>query len=85
MEGEIDAFSLIRTKMQRPRLPRDLIPRRRLLDRLHTGSERKLTLITAPAGLIGVINQVNMLGLPLVSVECVSAPVENWPAMEGDH
>jgi hypothetical protein len=37
------------------------------------------------AGLIGMINYVNMLGLPLVSVECVSAPVENWAAMEGDH
>jgi len=37
------------------------------------------------AGLIGVINHVNMLGLPLVSVECLSAPEENRPAMKGDH
>jgi hypothetical protein len=71
-----------------------------LLDRLDAGLDRRLTLVSTPAdlrkttliservdqaGLIGVINTVNMLGLPLVSVECVSAPVENWAAMEGDH
>ena len=50
MAGEPDALPLIRTKLQRPRLPGDLIPRRRLLDRLHAGSERKLTLISAMAG-----------------------------------
>ena len=47
---EADVFTLICTKLQRPRLPGDLIPRRRLLDRLHAGSERKLTLISAMAG-----------------------------------
>jgi hypothetical protein len=35
------------------------------------------------AGLIGMINHVNMLGLPLVSVECVSASEENGPSIEG--
>jgi hypothetical protein len=35
------------------------------------------------AGLIGLINHVNMLGLPLVSVECLSAPEENRPSIEG--
>lgn len=34
------------------------------------------------AGLIGLINHVNMLGLPLVSVECVSAPEGNGPSLE---
>ena len=34
------------------------------------------------AGLVGLINHVNMLGLPLVSVECVSAPGENVPSLE---
>jgi hypothetical protein len=34
------------------------------------------------AGLIGMINHLNMLGLPLVSVECVSAPEENRPSLE---
>ena len=34
------------------------------------------------AGLIGMINHVYMLGLPLVSVECVSAPEGNGPSLE---
>ena len=42
--------TLIRTKLQRPLLPGDLIPRRRLLDRLHAGVSCKLTLISAQAG-----------------------------------
>ena len=36
------------------------------------------------AGLIGMINHVNMLGLPLVSVECLSAAKENGPSIEDD-
>lgn len=36
------------------------------------------------AGLLGMINHVNMLGLPLVSVECVSAAKENGPSIEDD-
>ena len=36
------------------------------------------------AGLIGMVNHVNMLGLPLVSVECVSAAKENGPSIEDD-
>ena len=50
MTVETRALTLIRTKLQRPWLPGDLIPRRRLLDRLHAGSDRKLTLISAMAG-----------------------------------
>ena len=42
--------TLIRTKLQHPRLPSDLIPRPRLLDRLHAASDRKLILISAMAG-----------------------------------
>jgi LuxR family maltose regulon positive regulatory protein len=48
--NETDALTLIRTKLQRPRLPGDLVPRRRLLDRLKAGSDRKLTLVSAMAG-----------------------------------
>ena len=47
---ETEAFTLIRTKLQPPRLPADLIHRRRLVDRLHAGLDRKLTLISAQAG-----------------------------------
>jgi hypothetical protein len=35
------------------------------------------------AGLVGLINHVNMLGLPLVSVQCLSAREENRPSIEG--
>jgi hypothetical protein len=35
------------------------------------------------AGLIGMLNHVNMLGLPLVAVECLSASEENRPSIEG--
>ena len=146
----------MRTKLQHPRLPEDLVPRPRLLDRLRAGSDRKLTLISAMAGagkttllaqwpeecpqpsawlsldehgddrivflsylcaairsvfpdacesvldllnalqppparviivsiinqldeflLLGIINHLNGLGLPLVSVECLPTPVES--------
>ncbi len=50
MAIETRAITLIRTKLQRPRLPDDLIPRRRLLDRLRASSDHKLTLISARAG-----------------------------------
>ena len=36
------------------------------------------------AALIGMIVHLNCLGLPLVSVECVSAPEENGPSIEDD-
>lgn len=41
---------LIRTKVQRPPLPGDLVLRQRLVDRLHAGLGRKLTLLSAMAG-----------------------------------
>jgi LuxR family maltose regulon positive regulatory protein len=50
MAEAMEAAPLIRTKLQRPRLPRDLVRRSRLLDRLNEESQRKLTLISAMAG-----------------------------------
>jgi len=41
---------LLQTKLHRPRVSSDLIVRPRLLERLHQGLERRLTLICAPAG-----------------------------------
>jgi hypothetical protein len=44
------------------------------------------TLISEPvdqAALVGMINRLNSLGLPVVSVECLSAPVENEPSVPG--
>ena len=41
------------------------------------------TLISEPvdqAALVGMINHLNGLGLPVVSVECLSASVENEPS-----
>ena len=41
------------------------------------------TLISEPVGqaaLVGMINHLNGLGLPVVSVECLSASVENEPS-----
>jgi hypothetical protein len=41
------------------------------------------TLISEPvdqAALVGMINYLNGLGLPLVSVECLPAPMENEPS-----
>lgn len=45
------------------------------------------TLISEPvdqATLIGMIVHLNGLGLPLVSVECLPAPVENEPSEQDD-
>jgi hypothetical protein len=45
------------------------------------------TLISEPvdqAALIGMINHLNGLGLPLVSVECLPTAVENEPLGQGD-
>ena len=50
MTVETSALTLIRTKMQPPRLPADLVHRRRLVDSLQAGLDRKLTLISAQAG-----------------------------------
>ena len=36
------------------------------------------------AALVGMINRLNGLGLPLVSVECLPPPVENEPAEQDD-
>jgi len=36
------------------------------------------------AALIGMINHLNGLGLPLVSVECLPVPVENEPSQQDD-
>ena len=41
---------LVTTKLYVPKLRRDLVPRPRLLARLHRGAETKLTLVSAPAG-----------------------------------
>jgi LuxR family transcriptional regulator, maltose regulon positive regulatory protein len=49
LDGE-HSTSLIHTKLARPRLGSDLIPRPRLLERLNAGLGGKVTLVCAPAG-----------------------------------
>ena len=41
---------LLATKLHIPSLNHSLVPRPRLLERLNQGMERKLTLVSAPAG-----------------------------------
>ena len=48
---------------------------------------RTTTLISEPvdqAALVGMINHLNGLGLAMVSVECVQAPVKDEPEGKGD-
>jgi LuxR family transcriptional regulator, maltose regulon positive regulatory protein len=45
-----DPVPLIRSKLQPPALPRETVPRPRLLDELRAGSRHALTLVCAPAG-----------------------------------
>jgi LuxR family maltose regulon positive regulatory protein len=42
--------TLVRTKLNRPRLSRDIVHRSALVQRLNAGLERSLTLVVAPAG-----------------------------------
>jgi len=50
MADETINMHILRTKLQRPPVASDILPRARLLDRLNEGRQRTLTLISAPAG-----------------------------------
>jgi LuxR family maltose regulon positive regulatory protein len=50
MTSEADTLPLIRTKLYRPRITGELVPRPRLLERLDYRRDRPLTLVVAPAG-----------------------------------
>ena len=50
MAIEGDTLPLVRTKLYRPRITGDLVPRRRLLRRLNHRRNRPLILVVAPAG-----------------------------------
>jgi hypothetical protein len=60
----------------------------RTISTAHGGAGFPVTVLTTEpmdqAGLVGLINHVNMLGLPLVSVECVPAFEENGHSLEDD-
>ena len=44
------AMTLLKTKLYIPPTRRELVPRSRLVERLEAGLDRRLTLISAPAG-----------------------------------
>jgi len=46
----MQAMALLQTKLQRPRVPRQFVPRQRLFARLDQGSQAPLTLVCANAG-----------------------------------
>jgi len=50
MADEAINIHILRTKLQRPPVAPDILPRARLWNRLNEGLQRKLTLISAPAG-----------------------------------
>jgi LuxR family maltose regulon positive regulatory protein len=50
MTSEADTLPLIRTKLYRPPITGDLVPRPRLPERLDLRHDRLLTLVVAPAG-----------------------------------
>jgi hypothetical protein len=47
MAGETDTPQLVLTKLHRPRVSDDFVPRPHLLDRLKQGLDRRLTLVSA--------------------------------------
>ncbi len=49
MSNEL-SYTLIKTKLHKPRISDDLVPRPRLVSRLNRGLNRPLTLAVAPAG-----------------------------------
>jgi LuxR family maltose regulon positive regulatory protein len=50
MTAETTAIPLLRTKLHRPALPENLVPRDPLIEKLEQGLSNSLTLVTAPAG-----------------------------------
>jgi len=63
MTIETKTITLIRTKLQRPRLISEPVDQ---------------------AALVGMINHLNGLGMPVVSVECLSTSIENEPIERDD-
>jgi LuxR family maltose regulon positive regulatory protein len=69
MATETDTLPLIRTKLYRPRITADLVPRPRLLEHLEERRGRPLTLVVAPAG----FGKTTLVSSWLEACECPSA------------
>jgi LuxR family maltose regulon positive regulatory protein len=69
MATETDTLPLIRTKLYRPRITGDLVPRPRLLQRLEQHQGRPLTLVVAPTG----FGKTTLVSSWLEACDCPSA------------
>ena len=76
MAEETDTLPLIRTKLYRPRITGDLVPRPRLLERLQKRRSRALTLVVAPAG----YGKSTLVASWLETCDCPSA----WLSLDED-
>jgi LuxR family maltose regulon positive regulatory protein len=73
---ETHTLPLIRTKLYRPRITADLVPRPRLLERLDYRRDRPLTLVVAPAG----YGKTTLVTTWLATCDCPSA----WLSLDED-
>ena len=69
MATETDTVQLIHTKLYRPHITGDLVPRTRLLERLEERRGRPLTLVVAPAG----FGKTTLVSSWLEACDCPSA------------
>jgi len=76
MATETEPLPLIRTKLYRPRITGDLVPRPRLLERLQKRRSRALTLVVAPAG----YGKSTLVASWLETCDCPSA----WLSLDED-
>jgi LuxR family maltose regulon positive regulatory protein len=80
--SDLAAFPIIETKLHRPPVPTDLVPRQRLTDWLNQRLQRPLTLVSAPAG----YGKSTLISRWLESLDCPTAWVsldehDNDPAV----
>ncbi len=78
------ATPILTTKLHIPALRRNLVPRQRLLERLHQGLDGKLTVVSAPAG----FGKTTLLGEWIQSLEAGGSPSVKvaWISLdEGDN
>jgi LuxR family maltose regulon positive regulatory protein len=80
-----DSFTLIKTKLKRPRANGDLLARPHLINSLNEGLNRKLTLISAPAGFGKTTLAVQWLSqLPADRPSSESVSLSAWLSLDQD-
>ena len=73
----VAAIPLLETKLYIPRWRSALVPRARLIERLDQGTERKLTLVSAPAG----FGKTTLLAEWLAAIQACKWPAA-WVALD---